>query len=100
MELPSFSKPVPEDWVTIEDHFHLVYALNVSFLDPVTLLAPDALADDGILNLVLGTIHLGRRHFLGERAKLYIPSTINICKKLLSAAVWADKNELVFDRIA
>ena len=57
MELPSFSKPVPEDWVTIEDHFHLVYALNVSFLDPVTLLAPDALADDGILNLVLGTIH-------------------------------------------
>ena len=71
MELPSFSKPVPEDWVTIEDHFHLVYAINVSFLDPVTLLAPDALADDGILNLVLGTIHLGRRHFLGGRAVIY-----------------------------
>jgi len=53
LELPSFSKPVPEDWVTIEDHFHLVYAINVSFLDPVTLLAPEALADDGILNLVL-----------------------------------------------
>ena len=71
LELPSFSKPVPEDWVTIEDHFHLVYAINVSFLDPVTLLAPEALADDGILNLVLGTIHLGRRHFLGGRGQQF-----------------------------
>ena len=72
MKLPSFSNPVPEDWVTIEDHFHLVYALNVSFLDPVTLLAPDALADDGILNLVLGTIHLRRRHFLWERGQQFV----------------------------
>ena len=29
-----------------------------------------------------------------------IPSTINIWKKLLSTAIWADKNELVFGRIA
>ena len=76
MELPSFSKPVPEDWVTIEDHFHIVYALNVSLLDPVTLFAPEALADDGILNLVLGTIHLKRRHFLGGSCQQF-PKFIN-----------------------
>ena len=57
--------------MTIEDHFHIVYALNVSLLDPVTLFAPEALADDGILNLVLGTIHLGRRHFLGESCQQF-----------------------------
>ena len=33
-------------------------------------------------------------------SKLYIPSTINIWKKLLSTAIWADKNGVVFGRIA
>ena len=28
---------------------------------------------------------------LAVKAKLYIPSTINISRKLLSAAIWADK---------
>ena len=32
--------------------------------------------------------------------KLYIPSTINIWKKLLSTAIWADKNGLISGRIA
>ena len=31
------------------------------------------------------------------QVKLYIPSTINIWKKLLSTAIWADKNGLVSD---
>ena len=32
--------------------------------------------------------------------KLYIPSTINIRKKVLTKAIWADKNGLVFGRLA
>ena len=35
-----------------------------------------------------------------SEAKLYIPSTTNNWKKLLSTAIWADKNGLVFGRIA
>ena len=31
--------------------------------------------------------------------KLYIPSTINIRKKVLTKAIWADKNGLVFGRL-
>ena len=42
LKLPSFSEEVPEDWVTMEDRFYLIYAINVSFLDPATLLVPDA----------------------------------------------------------
>ena len=32
--------------------------------------------------------------------KLYIPSAINIWKKLLSKAIWADKNGLVSEILA
>ena len=34
------------------------------------------------------------------KAKLYILSTINFWKKVLSTAIWADENGLVFGRIA
>ena len=40
------------------------------------------------------------RSTLVGQSKLYIPSTINIWKKLLSTAIWADKNGLVSGRIA
>ena len=35
-----------------------------------------------------------------EQAKLYIPSTINIWEKVLTKAIWADKNGLVSGRLA
>ena len=60
LKLPGFSEPVPDDWVTIDDNFYIIYAINVSMLDPEAMLAPDALVDDGILHL--GPTHLS---FLG-----------------------------------
>ena len=33
-------------------------------------------------------------------AKLYIPSTINIWKKVLTKSIWAEKNWLASDRVA
>ena len=36
----------------------------------------------------------------GEESKLYIPSTINIWKKVLTKAIWAVKNGLVSGRLA
>ena len=33
-------------------------------------------------------------------SKLYIPSTINIWKKVLTKDIWADKNGLVSGRLA
>ena len=53
LKLPDLSSPVPDDWVTEEGNYYLVYACNLSLLDPITLLAPDAKVDDGILYLVL-----------------------------------------------
>ena len=35
-----------------------------------------------------------------SKAKLYIPSTIKIRKKLFDTAIWAEKNGLVTGRIA
>ena len=53
LKLPSFSEPVPDDWVTIDDNFYIIYAINVGWLDPETMLVPEAQADDGILYLAL-----------------------------------------------
>jgi hypothetical protein len=53
LSLPDFSQPVPDNWVSEEGSYYLVYALNLSLLDPVTLLAPDSEVDDGIMYLVL-----------------------------------------------
>ena len=53
LSLPRLSEPVPPSWVSIEDNFYLVYASNLSLLDPMTLLAPDSRVDDGIIYLVL-----------------------------------------------
>ena len=53
MRLPSLSEAVPSSWVTIEDNFYLVYATNLSLLDPMTLLAPASRVDDGVIYLVL-----------------------------------------------
>ena len=39
-------------------------------------------------------------HAKKVKPKLYIPSTINILKKVLTKAVWADKNGLVSGRLA
>ena len=36
----------------------------------------------------------------GEESKLYIPSTINIWKKMLTKAIWAVENGLVSGRLA
>ena len=53
LRLPSLSEAVPSSWVTIEDNFYLVYATNLSLLDPMTLLAPASRVDDGVIYLVL-----------------------------------------------
>ena len=53
LSLPPLSEPVPEDWVTVEEKFHFVYALNLSLLDSVTCLAPDSKVGDGIMWMVL-----------------------------------------------
>ena len=42
INLPRLSEPVPSHWITIEDNFYLVYATNLSLLDPMTLLVPDS----------------------------------------------------------
>lgn len=52
LNLPTLSEPVPDDWVTVEDHFYLVYAINLSLLDPMTLLTPTSEVDDGVMHLV------------------------------------------------
>lgn len=53
LRLPRLSEPVPSSWVSIEDNFYLVYATNLSLLDPMTLLAPASRVDDGVIYLVL-----------------------------------------------
>ena len=44
--------------------------------------------------------HLGRKELSFPAAKLYIPSTINISRKLLSKTMWADKKWAGFGQIS
>ena len=53
LDLPALNEPVPRDWVTVDDKFHFVYALNLSLLDSVTCLAPDSKVGDGVMWMVL-----------------------------------------------
>ena len=39
--------------MTEEGYYYLVYAINLSMLDPMTILAPDSDINDGIMYLVL-----------------------------------------------
>ena len=52
LTLPKLNEPVPEDWVTEEGRYYMVYAMNLSMLDPITLLAPESTLDDGVMWLV------------------------------------------------
>ena len=53
-EFPSsLSDPPPESWKTEEDEFICVYVLNLPYVDSSTLLAPDCLARDGLLWLLI-----------------------------------------------
>ena len=49
----SLSDPLPESWKTEEDEFICVYVLNLPYVDSSTLLAPDCLARDGLLWLLI-----------------------------------------------
>ena len=60
LDLPALSEPVPPDWVSTEGDFYLVYATNLSLLDPMTLLAPDSRVEDGVIYLVLVRSSMGR----------------------------------------
>lgn len=64
LQLPPFNEPVPSDWKSEEGRYYLVYAINLSLLDPVTLLAPDSDVDDGIMYLVLVRDSLPRREMI------------------------------------
>ena len=66
-------------------------------LEPmVTEDIPAVLTSDGRFGTLLTAIEMaGLGEMLTQSTNLYIPSTINIGKKLLSTALWADKIGLV-----
>jgi hypothetical protein len=53
VDLPPLSEPVPKDWTVIDREFMVVYAINVSHLDPITMVAPMSKLDDGVIWMVL-----------------------------------------------
>ena len=53
IHIPPFDQPVPSNWVTEKGQYLLVYAINLSLLDPVNLLAPKSKVDDGVMWLVI-----------------------------------------------
>ena len=52
LEMPAIDEPVPADWVTETGRYFLVYASNLSLMDPITLLAPESQPNDGVIWLV------------------------------------------------
>ena len=53
LKLPDFNSAVPSNWVSEEGWYYLVYAVNLSMLDPLTLFAPDSDLNDGVMYLVM-----------------------------------------------
>jgi len=55
LQLPPMECALPENegWVTEEDEYHVVYALNLPLLDPWTKFAPDSRPGDGVAHIVL-----------------------------------------------
>ena len=53
LKLPDFNSAVPSNWVSEEGWYYLVYAINLSMLDPLTLFAPDSDLNDGVMYLVM-----------------------------------------------
>ena len=47
--MPNLNSPLPQDWITEEGHYYIVYASNLSMLDPLTLFCPDSRIDDGMM---------------------------------------------------
>ena len=66
-------------------------------LEPmVTEDIPAVLTSDGRFGTLLTAIEMaGLGEMLTQSTKLYIPSTINIWKKVLAKAIWAYKNNQV-----
>ncbi len=60
VELPPLSEPVPSDWTVKEDYFKIVYAINCSHLDPITVLSKESSLDDGVIWMVFVMHHLSR----------------------------------------
>eukprot|EP00094_Tigriopus_californicus_P002159 TCALIF_02082-PA protein Name:"Similar to SPHK1 Sphingosine kinase 1 (Homo sapiens)" AED:0.01 eAED:0.01 QI:0/-1/0/1/-1/1/1/0/358 len=53
LALPKFSEKLPPNWVVEEGDFRLLYAINISLLDPVSLFAPESKVGDGIAWIVV-----------------------------------------------
>ena len=64
LTLPKLSEPVPDTWVTETGKYIMVYAINLSSLDPYTLLVPQSLVNDGILYLVIVRKGIARREMV------------------------------------
>ena len=64
LELPGLDQPHPNDWVSEEGKYVLVYATKCPLLDPITVIAPDCTLDDGILWLVIIESSFTRRDAL------------------------------------
>ncbi|KAF7492627.1 Sphingosine kinase 1 [Sarcoptes scabiei] len=50
-EIPSLSEMTPENWITVDGEFCLVYASYQKYLNSTTIFAPDARLDDGRIHL-------------------------------------------------
>ena len=66
LSLPPLDSPLPKDegWVVEEDNYHVVYAVNLSMLDPLTLFCPDSNPGDGVLWLVFVRASITRLQLL------------------------------------
>lgn len=52
LKLPPLTREAPADWHTEIDSYHVVYALNLSMLDPLTVFARESSPGDGVMWLV------------------------------------------------
>ena len=55
LTMPPLEQPIEasSDWVVMEDDFHLVYAVNASFIGATVKFAPEATTDDGRMWLII-----------------------------------------------
>ncbi|XP_054720367.1 sphingosine kinase 1-like [Uloborus diversus] len=75
---PPLSSPVPDDWVTINDEFVLVYVCHQTHLSSDVLFAPDARPDDGIMWLIVIRADVSRAQVIYFLSSLQTGEHVNI----------------------